>query len=762
MQNFIPTRSSRSNRRTDYRKTPIRNHPGCVKATLLLILLTGASGFAAESKGVKGPLPGDLLLSNYFRLETAKVADRCLAGIQNIESWEARRGVYRQELFEMLGLAPLPEKTDLKPVITGRVEHELFTVEKLHFQSRPGLYVTANLYLPKRLPRPAPAILYLSGHGPVISNGISYGNKVAYQHHGAWFARNGYVCLILDTLQLGEIQGIHHGTYNQGQWWWNSRGYTPAGVEAWNSIRALDYLQTRPEVDPAKFGVTGRSGGGAYSWWIAAVDDRIQAAAPVAGITDLENHVVDGTVEGHCDCMFLVNTFRWDYPQVAALVAPRPLLIANTDSDSIFPLDGVVRLHAKVRHIYDLHKASDKLGLVITPGGHKDTQELQIPVMRWFNRHLKGEDPLIETAAVKFFAPGQLRVFDVPPADEVNTTVQQTFVLPCPAPSLPSSPAEWKSQKATWLATLREKVFAGWAEDDLPLNQVQRFSVERNGLRFRAFDFSSQPGVPLRLYWVQRTGLKTPDRIELNLLGAGFKAAASTANHPLPSAPRLAPAELASAEAAPGIPLVWEEWLAMMRGGFADELAEELAASAARSGTEISAPRAGTLFAELQQSLATNRVVLAFVAPRGIGLTAWDQDERKQTQVRRRFRLLGQTLDGMRVWDVRRAVQAARVVDGAGGAPVLLRAAGDLACDALYAALFEPQVSGLDLWRLPESHRQGPDLLNVLRILDVPQAVAMAEETSHIVLHDAEARAWDYPASVARVMGWNADLLSFR
>ena len=164
MQDFNPTRSSRSNRRTDYRKTPIREHRGCVQATLLL-LLTGASGFAAESKGVKGPLPGDLLLSNYFRLETAKVADRCLAGIQNIESWEARRGVYRQELFEMLGLAPLPEKTDLKPVITGRVEHELFTVEKLHFQSRPGLYVTGNLYLPKRLPKPAPAILYLSGHG---------------------------------------------------------------------------------------------------------------------------------------------------------------------------------------------------------------------------------------------------------------------------------------------------------------------------------------------------------------------------------------------------------------------------------------------------------------------------------------------------------------------------------------------------------------------------------------------------------------------
>ena len=132
----------------------------------------------------------------------------------------------------MLGLSPLPERTDLKAQVTGRIEHPQFTVEKLHFQSLPGLYVSANLYIPKGLTNPAPTILYLSGHGPVISNGVSYGNKVAYQHHGAWFARNGYVCMILDTLQLGEIQGLHHGTHRENMWWWNSRGYTPAGVEA--------------------------------------------------------------------------------------------------------------------------------------------------------------------------------------------------------------------------------------------------------------------------------------------------------------------------------------------------------------------------------------------------------------------------------------------------------------------------------------------------------------------------------------------------
>jgi cephalosporin-C deacetylase-like acetyl esterase len=111
---------------------------------------------------------------------------------------------------------------------------------------------------------------------------------------------------------MGEIEGIHHGTYRYGMWWWNARGYSSAAVEAWNCIRALDYLETRPEVDANRFGVTGRSGGGAYSWWVAALDERIKVAVPVAGITSLQNHVVDGCVEGHCDCMYQVNTYRWD------------------------------------------------------------------------------------------------------------------------------------------------------------------------------------------------------------------------------------------------------------------------------------------------------------------------------------------------------------------------------------------------------------------------------------------------------------------
>ncbi|TXT22186.1 MAG: hypothetical protein FD138_3656 [Planctomycetota bacterium] len=320
---------------------------------LVLCILTCVAPIDAADPPKLDTSRGDRMIAEYFRLETAKLCDACLADVNSAEDWNTKKGEYRRQLLDMLGLDPLPDRTELQPVITGNVDHEEFVVERLHFQSRPGLYVTGDLYVPKNLKEgeKLPAILYVCGHGGVKKDGVSLGNKTHYQHHGGWFARNGYVCLIIDSLQLGEIEGIHHGTHRYDRWWWLSRGYTPAGVEAWNCVRALDYLQSRPEVNGDKLGVTGRSGGGAYSWWIAAIDERIKAAVPTAGITDLQNHVVDGVVEGHCDCMFCLNTYRWDYPLVAALVAPRPLLISNTDRDGIFPLDGVYRTYSKVRRL---------------------------------------------------------------------------------------------------------------------------------------------------------------------------------------------------------------------------------------------------------------------------------------------------------------------------------------------------------------------------------------------------------------------------
>jgi dienelactone hydrolase len=237
------------------------------------------------------------MIANYFRSECERIAASGLVTARSASDWRRNRPELRRQLFDMFGLDPLPPRGDLKAVVTGTLERDGIVVENLHFQSSPGLYVTANLYRPKEVTKPLPAVLYLCGHAGVKKGNVSFGNKCAYTHHGSWFAKNGYVCLAIDTLQLGEIEGIHHGTRRYDRWWWMSRGYTPAGVEAWNCIRALDYLETRPEVDRDRIGATGRSGGGAYCWSILGLDDRVKAAVPVAGIVDLQSYVVDGAIE---------------------------------------------------------------------------------------------------------------------------------------------------------------------------------------------------------------------------------------------------------------------------------------------------------------------------------------------------------------------------------------------------------------------------------------------------------------------------------
>ena len=419
-------------------------------ALLLPIFSALAPLLAADFPEPTPDTLGNRMLQGYLeRKVTAIEQSGSLAPITTADQWTTQKAEARLQLFDMLGLHPLPDRTPLHPTITGTVDAQDVTVERLHFQSRPGLYVTANFYKPKTpSAKPLPTILYLCGHGVMKEKGISFGNKTAYHHHGLWFARNGYTCLTIDTLQLGEIEGEHHGTHHLGKWWWLSRGYTPAGVEAWNSIRALDYLESRPEVDPKRIGVTGRSGGGAYSWWIAALDDRIACAAPTAGITDLRNHLVDGCIEGHCDCMFQVNTHRWDYDRLAALVAPRPHRISNTDDDRIIPLDGVVRLYQSTRRLYKLLGQEDQIGLHIAQGPHKDTQPLNIGAQHWFNRHLQSADLMHTTSmpATKELAPADLRVFGKDlPADQLNTTIDHTFVPPPPPPQNPPPPPPQKS-----------------------------------------------------------------------------------------------------------------------------------------------------------------------------------------------------------------------------------------------------------------------------------------------------------------------------
>jgi hypothetical protein len=162
---------------------------------------------------------------------------------------------------------------------------------------------------------------------------------------------------------------------------------------------------------------------------------------------------------------------------------------------------------------------------------------------------------------------------------------------------------------------------------------------------------------------------------------------------------------------------------------------------------------------QYQRFFKEQRVAFATLAPRGVGPTRWaEKDEQGKSivpQVRRRFGLLGQTLDGQRAWDVRRGLAVLRTLGDLKGAPLWLQGKGDMAGIVLYAGLFEPDVARFDLWGPPASHRQGPIFLNVRRVLDMPQAVALAFPRSVrlYVKEDAEARAWAWPLELQKSLG---------
>ncbi|MEJ7591256.1 MAG: prolyl oligopeptidase family serine peptidase [Planctomycetaceae bacterium] len=666
------------------------------------LMLVSVLGGAFMSVGAQDrSLRDNPELALYFEEQVSRLEkDNELTRLKTLAEWQDAKPELREQLFDMLGLSPRPEITPLQGETTGSTEEAEFVVERVHFQSLPGLYVTGNFYRPRNIDGPLPTILYVCGHGKVKKDNVSFGNKTHYHYHGAWFARNGYACLTIDTLQLGEIEGLHHGTYNLDRWWWNSRGYTPAGVEAWNCIRALDYLETRSEVDAQRIGVTGRSGGGAYSWWIAALDDRIRCAVPVAGITSLRDHVINGCVEGHCDCMYMVNTFRWDFAKVAALVAPRPLLISNTDKDTIFPLEGVIDIHRQVRHIYELHDAAENLGLQITEGPHEDTQELHIHAYRWFNRFLKHDKSMIEKTAAKFFEPEQLKVFTQLPTDETNTTIDETFV---PQAQLTAIDDVLKDQNAWYnsrLSQLRERCFRAWPDSDPDWKPATETRLE--SLSVEEFD------LPQPESW---------QRIRIHF------------------------------ESEFHVPLYLD--VLFSKEQVLDSL--EDAAMIVSNGKDP----ANSIRSGLSSPLAQSGCIVVFT-PRGMGPHAWQGDEAKQRQIRRRFQLIGTTADTQRVWDIRRAIQVTRQVGTSLKAPPVIRGEQSLEELVMLATLFELTIGSQGLIDVTNDPKQWPDILNLTRTITPQELVALVALRNEISVTPESLEVAAFAKKLAEDPRWRA------
>jgi hypothetical protein len=674
---------------------------------LLLSLLSGIA--LATSDAAMTPTEQ---LALYWEIQTSNIEQSdSIRQLSSEKDWESQKSEARAQLADMLGLNPTPAKTPLNPRKTGEFSGDGFKVETLVFESMPKLYVTANLYLPISQKEQAPAILYVCGHSVMKKDGVSFGNKTGYHHHGVWFARHGYVCLTVDTLQLGEIEGEHHGTHHLGKWWWQARGYTPAGVEAWNGIRALDYLQTRTEVDASRMGVTGRSGGGATSWWVAALDERIRAAAPTAGITNLRDHLVGNCIDGHCDCMFFVNTYRWDFDKVAALVAPRPLLVCNTDKDPIFPLDGVVDVFRKVRGVYAQLNASKHLGLQIAEGPHKDVQPLNTGAFHWFERHLKGADPMATTsdAAVKVLQPEQLRVLTSTPAGQINTAIDSSFVPAAAAAPPPKNLGEWEAMRESWMNDLNSHVFAAWPAIAAKAPREIGSTSHGDGM-LHAYSCEGEEPFELRLYAFIPKGsepLLHAEGVRLQILDE----------------------------------TTWKSFERAHRNALkkiGDPFIDLLEVDSSQSSEDVG------------EAVHSKRPVI-YAVPRGIGPLAWKQP--KDVSIRRRFALLGSTVEGSQTWDICTLTEAARALAKFRGAKFHLHASKAMAVNAMYASLFIEPPASVTLTSPTCTHADGPIYLNVLRFLDCPQAAALSAARQSIRFVGADPEQWVWTTRAAAGIG---------
>jgi len=486
----------------------------------VLIAMIGlqAAGLPVRARGASGnpdsSEPGDAMIQAWLDAEAEKLHARFLKDVESTDDWTQRRPGLEQEYLYMLGLEPLPEKTPLHAAVTGSFAGDGFTVEMVHYQSKPRLYVTGNLYRPavvgpgQRLP----AVLQLCGHTGRGRNGC----KIGYQPHGIWFARHGYICLVIDTLQRGEIAGFHRGTYSKQWWWWHARGYTPAGVECWNGVRGIDYLISRPDVDPERIAVTGISGGGAATFWVAAADDRVKVAVPVSGMADLLAYVSHRKVDVHCDCMFMYNTFGWPWARIAALIAPRALLFVNSTQDRFFPMDANERIINRLERSYALYGAGDRVDCVLSVGGHAYRRDIRQAVYRCINLYLKGDpspvndtevDLLVEKGSTVAYPipPEKLRVFPEDsdlPADQLNSAISRHFV-PMANVEVPGG-EDFDGWRRRLMAELRRVSFRPFPDripkarhlGDLPGSKMRMASEE--GIEFRLIGQEHEAADPIK------------------------------------------------------------------------------------------------------------------------------------------------------------------------------------------------------------------------------------------------------------------------
>ena len=363
-------------------------------------------------------------------IELLKKRDNDISKISTLPEWQQKQLWIKETLLDVVG--PFPEKTPLNAKITQIVYKDDFRVEHIVFESQPGFYVTSSLFIPVGLKKrsKAPVVIYCSGHTVE-----GYRSEV-YQHVILNLVKKGFIVFAFDPVGQGERLEYYDPLTKKSLVGGPTREHSYPGSQAfiigssqarymiWDGIRAVDYLLTRKEVDPSRIGITGRSGGGTQSSYIAAMDDRIYAVAPECYITnytrlfqsignqDAEQNFFNGIIQG------------LDHPDLLLVRAPKPALMITTTRD-MFSIQGARETEKEVSGIYKAYGKEDDFGRVEDDFPHASTKKNREAMYAFFQKHLDNPgNPTDET--VKILTPEEIKVT---PTGQVSTSFKGETVF---------------------------------------------------------------------------------------------------------------------------------------------------------------------------------------------------------------------------------------------------------------------------------------------------------------------------------------------
>ncbi len=345
--------------------------------------------------------------SRAFDLVAKRKAE--IATLETAGAWKSRQKTTKAKLHEVLG--PFSEKTPLNAKVKGKVKGDGFIVEKVIYESMPGYKVTAALFLPDGKKKNLPAVIYCSGH---TDTGF---RSETYQHIIINLVRKGFAVLAFDPVGQGErlqyfdtekgkskFGATHEHSYAGAQLFIN--GASAARYFIWDGIRSVDYLLMRKEIDPERIGITGRSGGGTQSAYIAAIDDRIKAAAPECYITSLEylwKSIGPQDAEQNIPKSIASGI---DFADLLEVRAPRPAMMITTTRD-FFSIQGARETYAEVKEAYEVMGKEDNFSMVEDDSVHASTKKNREEMYAFFRKHLDNPGP-VEDEEVEIFKKEEL------------------------------------------------------------------------------------------------------------------------------------------------------------------------------------------------------------------------------------------------------------------------------------------------------------------------------------------------------------------